>query len=186
MFLKSKIGLTILSLYEIAAVLLLHCPRTCDAMFGASFCDDHIFKYFIACIVVPLVVFLLVMWIMDIVHRIRRHRSLLYKTRHAVQNMAMNIRDRISEKVSSGDIEKMITAALVIGLKKYSDRNPRARQILGQIFWCRMSDLNQRPTDYKSAALPTELIRQRELLYMFVAQISSRKIHNLLAKCNFA
>ena len=148
MFLKSKIGLTILSLYEIAAVLLLHCPRTCDAMFGASFCDDHIFKYFIACIVVPLVVFLLVMWIMDIIHRIRRHRSLLYKTRHAVQNMAMNIRDRISEKVSSGDIEKMITAALVIGLKKYSDRNPRARQILGQIMDGQIDDIDVEYTEY--------------------------------------
>ena len=71
MFLKSKIGLTILSLYEIAAVLLLHCPRTCDAMFGAAFCDDHIFKYFVACIAVPLLVFLIAMWIMDIIHRIR-------------------------------------------------------------------------------------------------------------------
>ncbi len=25
--------------------------------------------------------------------------------------------------------------------------------------WCRMTDLNRRPTDYKSVALPTELIR---------------------------
>ncbi len=133
MFLKSKIGLTILSLYEIAAVLLLHCPRTCDAMFGAAFCDDHIFKYFVACIAVPLLVFLIAMWIMDIIHRIRRRHSLLYKARHAVKNMASNIRDRVSESVSSGDVEKMISAALLIGLKKYSDRNPRARQILNEI-----------------------------------------------------
>ena len=26
--------------------------------------------------------------------------------------------------------------------------------------WCRMSESNQRPTDYKSVALPAELIRQ--------------------------
>ena len=56
---------------------------------------------------------------------------------------------------------------------------------IGDIFWCRMSDLNQRPTDYKSAALPTELIRQRALLYIVGTRISSQKIHNLLAKCNF-
>ena len=148
MFLKSKIGLTVLSLYEIIAILLLHCPNTCNAMFGLSFCTDHIFKYFIWCVAVPLLVFLIVMWIMDIVHRIRRHRSLLYKTRHAVQNMAMNIRDRISEKVSSGDIEKMITAALVIGLKKYSDRNPRARQILGQIMDGQIDDIDVEYTEY--------------------------------------
>ena len=148
MFLKSKIGLTVLSLYEIIAILLLHCPNTCNAMFGLSFCTDHIFKYFIWCVAVPLLVFLIVMWIMDIIHRIRRHRSLLYKTRHAVQNMAMNIRDRISEKVSSGDIEKMITAALVIGLKKYSDRNPRARQILGQIMDGQIDDIDVEYTEY--------------------------------------
>ena len=29
-------------------------------------------------------------------------------------------------------------------------------------FWCRLSDLNQRPSDYKSDALPAELNRQRK------------------------
>ena len=45
MFLKSKIGLTIFALYEIIAIMLLHCSRTCDAMFGTMFCDDHVFIY---------------------------------------------------------------------------------------------------------------------------------------------
>ena len=40
MFLKSKIGLTILSLYEIIAVILLHNPKTCNIMFGVTFCYD--------------------------------------------------------------------------------------------------------------------------------------------------
>ena len=47
MFLKAKICLTVLTIYEIIAVILMHCARTCDAMFGTMFCDDHVFKYFI-------------------------------------------------------------------------------------------------------------------------------------------
>lgn len=148
MFLKSKIGLTVLSLYEIAAVLLLHCPNTCNAMFGLSFCADSVLKYFVWCVAVPLLVFLIVMWIMDIILRVRRRRSLFYKAKHAVKHMASNIRDRVSESVSSGDMEKMITAALIIGLKKYSNRNPRARQFLEEITDGRYGDVDVEYDEY--------------------------------------
>ncbi len=133
MFLKSKIALTILSLYEIVAILLLHCPNTCNAMFGMSFCADSVLKYFVWCVAIPLLVLLVAMWIMELVESIRRRHSLLYKAKHAVKHMAGGIRDRVARSVSSADMEKMITAALVIGLKKYSSRNPRARRMLNEI-----------------------------------------------------
>lgn len=133
MFLKSKIALTILSLYEIVAILLLHCPNTCNAMFGMSFCADSVLKYFVWCVAIPLLVLLVAMWIMELVESVRRRHSLLYKAKHAVKHMAGGIRDRVARSVSSADMEKMITAALVIGLKKYSDRNPRARRMLNEI-----------------------------------------------------
>ena len=44
-----------------------------------------------------------------------------------------------------------------------------------------MSDLNQRPSDYKSDALPAELNWQRALLYIAGNKISSVKIHKSLA-----
>ena len=124
MFLKSKIALTILSLYEIVAILLLHCPNTCNAMFGMSFCADSVLKYFVWCVAIPLLVLLVAMWIMELVESVRRRHSLLYKAKHAVKHMAGGIRDRVARSVSSADMEKMITAALVIGLKKYSSHNP--------------------------------------------------------------
>ena len=133
MFLKSKIALTILSLYEIVAILLLHCPNTCNAMFGMSFCADSVLKYFVWCVAIPLLVLLVAMWIMELVESIRRRHSLLYKAKHAVKHMAGGIRDRVARSVSSADMEKMITAALVIGLKKYSSHNPRARRMLNEI-----------------------------------------------------
>lgn len=133
MFLKSKIALTILSLYEIVAILLLHCPNTCNAMFGMSFCADSVLKYFIWCVAIPLLVLLVAMWIMELVESVRRRHSLLYKAKHAVKHMAGGIRDRVARSVSSADMEKMITAALVIGLKKYSSHNPRARRMLNEM-----------------------------------------------------
>ena len=133
MFLKSKIALTILSLYEIVAILLLHCPNTCNAMFGMSFCADSVLKYFVWCVAIPLLVLLVAMWIMELVESIRRRHSLLYKAKNAVKHMAGGIRDRVARSVSSADMEKMITAALVIGLKKYSSHNPRARRMLNEM-----------------------------------------------------
>lgn len=133
MFLKSKIALTILSLYEIVAILLLHCPNTCNAMFGMSFCADSVLKYFVWCVAIPLLVLLVAMWIMELVESVRRRHSLLYKAKHAVKHMAGGIRDRVARSVSSADMEKMITAALVIGLKKYSSHNPRARRMLNEM-----------------------------------------------------
>lgn len=149
MFLKSKICLTVLTIYEIVAVILLHCSRTCDAMFGTMFCDDHVFKYFIVCFAVPALLFLILMWIMEIVEHVRRRHSLFYKAKHAVKNMASNIRDRVSESVSSGDMEKMIAAALVIGLKKYSNRNPRARKMLNDIMDGRYGDIDVEYDEYE-------------------------------------
>lgn len=159
MFLKSKLGLTILSLYEIAAILLLHHPKTCNAMFGMSFCSDSVLKYFIWCVAVPVLIFLIAMWVMDIIHRIRRRRSLLYKVKHAVQNMASELHDRVSESLSSADMERMMTAALLVGLKRFADSNPRAHQILdeisGRVDISEYMDYEDMPDEYTTYASAT-------------------------------
>ncbi len=138
MFLKSKICLTVLTVYEILAVILLHCRRTCDAMFGMSFCDDHVFKYFIFCFALPAIVGLIVMWIMEIVYGARRRRSFLYRAKNAVRDVASNVREKIGEHVSMADMEKLMAAALLIGIKRYVSRHPKHRrdfeQALGKDF----------------------------------------------------
>lgn len=133
MMLKLKIYSTVFVLYEILAVLLLHCPYTCDAMFGASFCNDSVFKYFIALLAVPAVVGLIVMWIMHIIHAIRRRHSFLYRAQEAVEDVAGSIKKTLKESVSSKDIEKYIVAALAAGVKKYSDKNPELKKSFGRI-----------------------------------------------------
>lgn len=138
MFLKSKICLTVLTVYEILAVILLHCRRTCDAMFGMNFCDDHVFKYFIFCFAVPAIIGLIVMWIMEIVYGARRRRSFIYRAKNAVRDVASSVRDHISEHVSMADMEKLMAAALLVGIKRYVSKHPKHRQefeeVLGKDF----------------------------------------------------
>lgn len=133
MMLKLKIYSTVFVLYEILAVLLLHCPYTCTAMFGTSFCSDSVFKYFIALFAIPAIVGLIVMWIMHIIHALRRRHSFLYRAQEAVEDVAGSIKKTLKESVSSKDIEKYIVAALAAGVKKYSDKNPELKKSFGRI-----------------------------------------------------
>lgn len=133
MMLKMKIYTTIFVLYEILAVLLLHCPYTCGWMFSATFCTDSVFKYFIALFAVPAIIGLIVMWIMHIIHAIRRRHSFLYRAQEAFEDVAGSIKKTLKESVSSKDIEKYIVAALVAGVKKYSDKNPEMKKTFGNI-----------------------------------------------------
>lgn len=142
--LKAKIYLTIFTLYEIVAVLLLHFPRTCDAMFGAAFCNDHVLKYFIWCFAVPALVFLLAMWINEIFVARRHRHSLMYKTKTAIKDMASNFSDRVGNRATSQDIEKLITAAVLVGAKKYIDRHPKARRTVENV----LGALGSQASDY--------------------------------------
>lgn len=122
MFLRAKICLTVLTIYEIAIIMLMHFQRTCDAMFCTCFCDDHVFKYFMMCFAVPAIVLLVWMWIRTIVHGIRRRRSLFYRARGVIDDVASNVRDSVERNISRADVEKYITAAIMAGIKKYTDR----------------------------------------------------------------
>lgn len=122
MFLRAKIALTVLTVYEILIVTLLHFQRSCDAMFCTCFCDDHVFKYFVMCFAVPSIAFLIWMWIMAIVHAARRRRSLFYRARDVIDDVASNVRDTVSRNISRDDVEKYLSAAVMAGIKKYTNK----------------------------------------------------------------
>jgi len=140
MFLKTKIYFTIFSLYEIVAALLLHCPRTCDAIFGGSFCMSGGFKYFIWLVVVPLLAFLICMWIHEIFIASRHRHSLMYRAKDAAHSAWDNVKSHVSANISRGDIEKFLTAAALIGVKKYAGKHPETKATLKKIF--AQSDIN--------------------------------------------
>lgn len=131
MLLKSKICFTVLTIYEIVAVSAMHFQRICDAMFPTAFCDSW-FRYFLFCVVVPLLVFLIVMWIREIV-RLRRRRSFIRRARNTVNEILAGIRGKVSEHINVQDMEKIITAAILVGIKKYADRHPNLRHNVNHV-----------------------------------------------------
>lgn len=133
MFLKSKIYFTIFVVYEIAAGFLLHYPRTCDAMFGGTFCMSGVFKYFVGLVAVPLLAYVICMWIREIMLAHRRRHSIVYRTKNAVEDMWDSVKDRVSQNITTADIEKYLTAAVLIGIKKYVEKHPKTKNTLNNV-----------------------------------------------------
>ena len=131
MLLKSKICFTVLTIYEIVAVSAMHFQRICDAMFPTAFCDSW-FRYFLFCVVVPLLVFLIMMWIREIV-RFHRRRSFVRRARNTVNGILNTIRGKVSEHINMQDMEKIITAAILVGIKKYADHHPNLRRNVNHV-----------------------------------------------------
>lgn len=130
MFIKSKLCFTVFVIYEIVAITLLHFQRTCDAMFSTGFCDGD-FKYFAGAVAVPLLVYLIWMWIREIV-RARRRRHFIERAKHLVGNIATSVHEQLGN-ISGAEMERILTMAILIGIKKYSDRHPNLRYTIGEI-----------------------------------------------------
>lgn len=133
MFLKMKLCATIFSIYEIFAVLFLHSKSSCNSIFTANFCSDGVEKYFIFCVALPILVGLIIMWIGEIRKYIRHRHSFFYRAKSTVKDFASEIKDKISERVSPQYLERLIVAFLIIGVKRYADKNPKAREVLKDI-----------------------------------------------------
>ena len=72
------------------------------------------------------------MWIREIV-RFHRRRSFIRRTRNTITSVLSSIRGRISEHVNIQDMEKIITAAILVGIKKYADRHPNLRHNVNHV-----------------------------------------------------
>ena len=131
MLLKSKICFTSIVIYEIIAVSFLHFQHLCDSIFSSSFCASW-YRYFLFCVVVPLIALLIWMWIREII-RVRRRHRFIRRAKNAASGIISSIRGHVSENISSADMEKIITAAVLIGIKQYADRHPNLRKNVNNI-----------------------------------------------------
>lgn len=131
MLLRPKICLTVFSLYEIIAVTILHFQRICDSIFSVNFCNGW-YRYFLLCVIVPVIIGLILMWIYEIVYRHRR-RKFFRRMRNIVHDIMGGIRGKVSEHINIQDMEKIVTAAVLIGIKKYVDNHPGLRKNINDI-----------------------------------------------------
>lgn len=155
MMLKLKICSTVWVLYEVIVVMMLHCPQTCEALLSGRFCMDSVYKYFVFCFAVPALIGLILMWIMSIVHAVRRRRSLLYRAESAVKDVAMSLQHKIRESISGPDLQKYIIGAVLAGVKKYSDYHPNMRRAIDGIISVITGEEDTTVSATKSAATRT-------------------------------
>ena len=131
MLLKSKICLTVVAIYEMLAVSALHFQRICDAIFTTPFCDSW-YRYFLFCVIVPVVALLIWMWVYEIV-RAHRRRHFIRRAKEAMRTVLSSVRGQVTERIDSRDMEKLITTAVLVGIKQYADRHPKLRSRVKQI-----------------------------------------------------
>lgn len=131
MLLKPKIYITILFVYEIVAVMLLHCQYMCTMMLGNTACQDW-FRYFAACIIIPGLVSLIWMWIETICH-IYRNRF-FHRARGAVGDIWDELRDKLGDKFTRADIARYITVTAMFGIQHYVSKNPKLMELMHELF----------------------------------------------------
>ena len=122
---KIKIFITVLLLYEFAMLTLLQIPHYCFGVFNVSFCSVS-FRYFLMCIVVPTLVWLFVWWVPDIT------KSFCKKCQ-CENREEKTIKDTTKEIITKHDIERLITAAIVVGAQKFADSHPKTKETLDNI-----------------------------------------------------
>ena len=72
------------------------------------------------------------MWIREIV-RFRRRRSFIRRARNMVNGILTSIRGKISEHIDVADLERIVTAAVLVGIKKYADSHPNLRHHVNHV-----------------------------------------------------
>ena len=72
------------------------------------------------------------MWIREIV-RAHRRRKFFRRARNTVRSVMSTIRGRVSENIDMRDMEKIVTAAVLVGIKRYADNHPNLRRNVNHI-----------------------------------------------------
>lgn len=61
--LKFKVFTTVFLLYEFVAISVLHINRSCGWLFGQKFCTIGNFRYFVLCVMIPVLIGLIIWWL---------------------------------------------------------------------------------------------------------------------------
>ncbi len=122
---KIKIYITILLLYELTILTILQIPDYCFGVFNFNFCDTS-FRYFLMCIVIPCLFCLLAWWWTEI-------SSLFCKKCQCEIQDDTSIKNIFKEIISKQDIEKFITAAVIMGIQKFAATHPKTKETFDNI-----------------------------------------------------
>ena len=115
---KFKIFLTCFVLYEFAAITILQIQSFCDVVFNHNFCELNNYKYFLFCIMIPVLMGLVYWWIPKISPDVVKEKSL---------------KEIFIDAIPKQYISRLITAAIIIGIKKFVSNYPKTKKILDNV-----------------------------------------------------
>ena len=125
---KLKIFITVFTLYEFVVLTILQISGYCVSIFNLNFCESGAFKYFIVCIMLPVSVAIFIWWVPEI------GRLFCRKTcEMPPPEKNESVTDVLREIISKQDIERLITAAIIIGIQKFAQTHPKTNNVLGTI-----------------------------------------------------
>ena len=124
---KAKVFFTILILYECVAITILQIHRYCVGVFNLNFCEYGAYKYFLICVAFPVLLSVLMWWMPDIVRLFCKKQCMVEKEK------TETIHDVLSQIISSKDIERFITAAIIMGIQKFSKTHPKTQAVFDNI-----------------------------------------------------
>lgn len=122
---KIKIYVTILLLYEFIILTILQMPDWCITVFNLNFCNMS-FAYLLMCVIIPSLFCLLGWWWPEI-------SGLFCKKCQCEMPEDKPIRDMLKDIISKQDIEKFITAAVIMGIQKFTATHPKAKETFSNI-----------------------------------------------------
>ena len=106
---------------------ILQIPDYCVSLFNYNFCDMHNFKYFLLCIMLPIRVGLVIWWMPDFA-RVFCPNKCTVKPEPDIK-----IKNIFNEIISKQDIEKFITAAIIMGIQKFATNHPKTTETFDNI-----------------------------------------------------
>ena len=125
---KFKIFITVFTIYEFIMLTVLQINSYCTGVFNVNFCDYGAFKYFLMCIMLPVMIAIFMWWVPDLA------RSFCNKScEPAPVESNESISDIFRNIVSKQDIERLMTAAIITGIQKFAKNYPKTKTIFGDI-----------------------------------------------------
>lgn len=125
---KFKIFVTIFVLYECVMLTLLQVYNYCVGVFNVNFCEYGAFKYFLLCIMLPVLCTIFIWWLPDIT-KLFCNKS----CKIASPQPNETIHDVLREIISSKDIERFITAAIIMGIQKFAQSHPKTQAVFDNL-----------------------------------------------------
>lgn len=126
---KIKIFITILVLYEFVILTVLQISNYCNAIFNNNFCATDNFKYFLLCVMLPVLVMLFFWWMPEIARPFCKNKCQCEET-HLEQTS--NIKES-REIISRDDMERLVTGAIIMGIQKFASMHPKTTKAFNNI-----------------------------------------------------